>query len=246
MQVQQIPSIGIIGFGRFGQLLVNHLTPDFSVAVNSQSSDGDIIRGTGAIPVSLEEVCARDVVIPAVPISAFEETISDIAPLIDDVLVVDVCSVKEYPVTIMQKYLPETTGIIATHPMFGPDSAWSTLAGQKIVVSQIRCDDSVFDCIKTYLWNKKLQVIETTPEEHDRQIARTQILTHFIGRGMSQFKAIPFEIDTEGYKRLLKILDVVENDTEQLFRDMNWYNRFDKEAREEFIRALQQIHKEVS
>jgi len=53
-------------------------------------------------------------------------------------------------------------------------------------------------------------VIETSAFEHDRQIAVSLGLTHFIGRALAETEARPQDIDTEGYRRLLKILEVVE------------------------------------
>ena len=84
-------------------------------------------------------------------------------------------------------------------------------------------------------------MIEATPEDHDRQIAVSLALTHFIGRALSEFGAEPLEIDTEGYSRLLHILDVVTHDTWQLFVDMHQYNPFAGETREAFISALKAI-----
>jgi len=48
-------------------------------------------------------------------------------------------------------------------------------------------------------------VIEASPSEHDRQIAVSLALTHFIGRSLAGMGAKPQDIDTEGYKRLLHI-----------------------------------------
>ncbi|MBS1271988.1 MAG: T-protein [Candidatus Marinimicrobia bacterium] len=242
---EEITTIGIIGFGRFGQLMVEYLSEDFRVKVSSHSKDANTVGKSGGELTSLKEVCQCDAVIPAVPISAFGETMQRIAPMIAGNLVIDVCSVKEYPVEQMRKYLTEETQILATHPMFGPDSAGDTVEGQKIVIHGVRVPDDLYACIKSYLKEKGLQVIEATPEEHDRQIARSQVLTHFIGRGLSIYGAKGIAIDTEGYKRLLHILDVVENDTPQLFTDMNKYNRFAEAARHEFIQALQEIEQEL-
>ena len=41
----------------------------------------------------------------------------------ENAVIVDVCSVKEYPVQWMRELLPANVSILATHPMFGPDSA---------------------------------------------------------------------------------------------------------------------------
>lgn len=221
--------------------MVEYMARDCPVFVSSRSATQDQVAESGAELVSLEQVCRCDVVIPSVPISTFESMIQRITPLLSDNLVLDVCSVKEYPVEIMLKHLPESVQILATHPMFGPDSAAETIHGQKIVLSNIRVGAELYNRIKQYCMDKGLVVVETTPENHDRQIARSQVLTHFIGRGLSEYGAEDVEIDTEGYKRLLKTLEVVRNDTDQLFADLNRYNKYAAEMRESFIKALQDI-----
>ena len=72
-----------------------------------------------------------------------------IAPLLSpDALVIDVCSVKEYPVRLMKELLPERVSILATHPMFGPDSAAHALQGRKIVLCAERIADFAYQKIK--------------------------------------------------------------------------------------------------
>jgi prephenate dehydrogenase len=238
-------SIGIIGFGRFGQLLVKYLSEDCAVFVSSRTATTDEIAAVGGEAETLAKVCQCEMVIPTVPISSFRGMLEKMKPYLSDNVVIDVCSVKEYPVQVMQEVLPESVGILATHPMFGPDSASDTVQGQKIVLSKIRLDDIFYKRIKTYCIRKGLKVIETTPENHDRQIARSQVLTHFIGRGLSEYGAEEIEIDTEGYKRLLRTLEVVGHDTKQLFFDLNKYNKYAAKMRKSFIQALQEIDQEL-
>jgi prephenate dehydrogenase len=126
--------------------------------------------------------------------------------------------------------------------MFGPDSAARSLQGHKIVLCPERIDAQKCRKIRNWLEQKGLTVIETTPAEHDRKIAVSLSLTHFIGRSLSEFGATPLDIDTEGYKRLLHILGVVNNDTWQLFEDMHRFNPYARETREAFVRAMTLIH----
>ena len=239
--------IGILGFGRFGKLMVHYLARDFDVLVYNRSDNADAIMASGAKPVSLEVTCRQKMVIVSVPISIFRETLETIAPLLaPDTLVIDVCSVKEYPVRLMKDLLPEEVSILATHPMFGPDSAADALQGRKIVMCRERIDKQAYRKIKSYLTSKGLVVMETTPEAHDRQIAVSLALTHFIGRSLAEFGATPLAVDTEGYQRLLHVLGVVENDTCQLFQDMNTYNPYAFEARSAFMAAVQKIHQRLA
>ena len=238
--------IGIIGYGRFGKLVSHYLSRDLSVYVYNRSDKSSEIVRTGAQPASLEKVCQQDIVIPCVPISAFRDNLRSMAPLLkSDCLVIDVCSVKEYPVQWMKEELPESVYILATHPMFGPDSAADTLQDRKICLCKVRVPKNMYDKIKKYLILKGLIVIEATPQEHDEQIATSLSLTHFIGRTLSKWGAVPLDIDTEGYKRLLRILDVVERDTWQLFEDMHRYNPYAKDKRIAFTNIMLEINSKL-
>lgn len=238
--------IGIIGFGRFGKLMAGYLAKDFNVYVYNKSNKEEQIKSTGAIPATLERVCKQRSVILSVPISVFRDHLQQIAPLLQkDTIIVDVCSVKEYPVKWMKEILPEHVSILATHPMFGPDSARNSLLDRKIVLCKERIANERYEKIRTYLSSKGLHVIETTPEEHDRQIAVTLSLTHFIGRSLEEFGAQELIVDTEGYKRLLHILDVVTHDTWQLFQDMNNYNPYANEKRLDYIKAVNKVEEKL-
>ena len=234
--------IGIIGFGRFGKLAARYLAEDFDVFVFNRTDKSTEIKKTGARKAALKTVCQQKIVILCVPISTFKEVLVEIGPLLKrDVLVVDVCSVKVYPTQWMKDSLPETVSILATHPIFGPDSATDSLKERKIFLSPIRIGKKQYQKIKTYLASKELVLIESTPEDHDEQIAISLALTHYIGRTLSEFGAAPLGIDSEGYKRLLHILEVVEHDTWQLFYDMHRYNPYAKEKRAAFMQAMQKI-----
>jgi len=233
--------IGIIGYGRFGRLTARYIAEDYPVVVYNRSEVAEK-RPKGIRFTGLEEVSRQKVVVLCVPISHLRDLLTRIAPMLKkDTLVVDVCSVKTHPVRWMENTLPPSVSILATHPMFGPDSAANSLSGHKIVVCPVRIDSGRFKEIKTGLSSKGLVVIEATPEEHDRQIAVSLALTHFIGRSLAKFGADDLPIDTEGYKRLRHILGVVENDTWQLFEDMHTYNPFAEKIREDFIGAMHKI-----
>lgn len=239
--------IGVIGLGRFGRLAVSYLVKDHEVCVYTPSGRFDEIEALGTRPVSFTEACIQDTVLLCVPISKFAENVEYAAPFIrPGALVVDVCSVKEYPVAVMQKHLPEHAQILATHPMFGPDSAADSLQDAKIVLCPERIDAERYGKIKACLAGQGLKLIETTPEEHDRETAHSLALPHFIGRAMEAMGLESLEIDTEGFKRLLHVMGVVTHDTWQLFMDMQTYNRFAKITRHEFLAALNKVEDKIN
>lgn len=240
--------LGIIGFGRLGALLTRYLAQDFDTFVyEPREGFESAIKACGANPVDLATAASQDMILPLVPISQLEQVLQDIVPYLKKgAIVTDCCSVKIKPVETMLKYLPEQVSILATHPMFGPDSAADTLFGSKLVICPVRISPTVYAPIKTYLEKHGLKLIESTPEEHDEQISRSLFLAHLIGRALIEIEASPLEIDTKGYRRLMKILLTVENDSWQLFEDMYQHNPYAEETRTVFLNALQSLSHKIN
>lgn len=239
--------VGLIGFGRLGRLAAKNLSQDCDLLVYDKTLAEDEVKAINAQASTLAEVCQCPIILPIVPISQLQELLKEMTPLLknSNALVVDVCSVKKLPITWMKQILPEHISILGTHPMFGPDSAMKSLYGHKIVLCPERVEDSVVHNIKNYLESNGLKVIVTSAQEHDQQVASSLLLTHFIGRTLIDFGASDLSIDTKGYRRLMKILETVENDTWQLFEDMNNYNPYADELRERFIQSMGKINQLV-
>lgn len=236
--------IGIIGLGRLGVLISKYLGQDFDL-VAFDSKPLAKLKKENKLPlkiVSLNEVCQSSIIIIAVPISEFEKVVKKISlKLLPGTLVIDVCSVKEHPVKSMQKFIPKDCYILGTHPMFGPDSAEKTLWGSKLVLCPTRLPSKYFLAIKNYLQSQGLQIITTTPTKHDKEMSETLLLTHLIGRTLIELGSKSKEIDSKGYRRLMRILETVENDSWQLFFDMNNYNRFSKDIRINFQKSFKKV-----
>ena len=234
--------IGVLGFGRLGKLLVRNFTLDATVCVYDINLERSEVENLGAKLATLEEICKSKILIICVPISQISSVANQIKNLVTkDTLVIDVCSVKVYPMEKLTSILSKEVEVLGTHPMFGPDSASRSLYGCKVVLCQERVSDKVFNNIKGYLESHGLKVIVSTAHEHDKQIADSLILTHTIGRTLMDMNSSPMEIDTKGYRRLLKILETVENDSVQLFNDMNKYNPYAKEMREALSSSLNKV-----
>ena len=77
---------------------------------------------------------------------------------------------------------------LATHPIFGPDSASDSLKGKKIVLCKTRISNDLYKKIKDYLSKNGLNVIETTPEKHDKDIARILESINIINKDIKEVK----------------------------------------------------------
>ncbi len=239
-------SVGLVGFGRIGRLLARHFSRDARIFVADVKLDPRAVRAVGAVPSTLTEACAQDVVVLCVPMAAFEDLTRRISGLVKPgALVVDVCSVKEHPVRAMKRHLPKSVSLLATHPNFGPDSAADSLKGRKIVLCRVRMKDADYARAKRVLRKKGLEVVEMTPREHDRRMASSLVLTHFVGRSLVAYGAKTTGVDTEGYKRLLRILETTQNDSWQLFEDMNRFNSFAAPMRRRFLAAMKATDRRV-
>lgn len=238
--------IGIIGFSRFGQLLAKILKPHAEVFVYNRSDKTQDAKNLGVNLVDLEKVCQCDWVIVAVAISAAESMIKQIAPLVKKgSLVMEVCSVKVLPAKWLQSYLPQEIEIMATHPMFGPDSAKEGTKDLQWVICPLRISSERLNQVKNILNQLSVKIIETTPEDHDEQTAVSLAMVHFIGRGLEEFGIKDLPIKTLGYERLLKVNETVTHDSFQLFLDMQRFNPYTKAMRKKFLLSLKKVNKKI-
>jgi prephenate dehydrogenase len=239
---------GILGYGRFGQLWAEALSLFGEVTVYDKvvTTQPNIKNIKTA---SLYEVGQADLIFILTPISRFEAACLELKDFLKpSALVVDCCSVKIYPAQVMQKVFSNRQSLIATHPLFGPDSVRKSggFHGHKIVVCPIQSDEIKLSTLTNLLKKMGLNILTATPEDHDKQMANSQSLVHFIGRGLAAIEMQPLELATPDFQALLNINKMVVNDTWQLFLDMHLYNPFAKEIRNKLLQQLIKINDEVN
>lgn len=232
--------VGIYGLGRFGAFWGDQLSK--FATVKGYSRNINRVCPSTIERVSEEEVLSCDVVVICVAISAMENFLNSIKGKIKPgTLLMDTCSVKVHPVTLMLDLLPQGVDIIGTHPMFGPDSGRNGVAGLPLVISDVRVDRAKYQ-LWVDLFNKmKLSVIEMTPEQHDKEAAYTQGITHFIGRTLSDLHLKGSAISTTGYNSLLEIIKQTCNDEYQLFLDLQKYNSYTTDMRKDLKHSLHKV-----
>jgi prephenate dehydrogenase len=228
-----------------GALLARHFSRDFPIHAYDPKPGRK--RAGREISATFASACAQSVVVICVPIAEFERVVRRAAPLLrPGTLIVDTCSVKEHPVRVMKRYLPRSVDILATHPNFGPDSAAESLEGRQLAVCKVRISSLRWKQVRAVLRRHKLVVLEMSAAEHDRRSAQSLVLTHFIGRTLIANGSRSTGLDTEGYKRLLRILQTVQNDSWRLFEDMNRFNRFAGPMRKRFLAKMRVIDRRVA
>lgn len=235
-------TLGIIGFGGFGQFMVKHLQPYISVTVHDLTDLSHVAAENDVAWGTLKETASKDIVILAIPVQFMESVLIDIKDyLIHGALVADVSSVKVKPIDLMLKHLPSTVDILGTHPLFGPQSGKYGVKGLNMVVCPVRSKKT--RAVVHFLSNVlQLNVLERTPETHDKQMAYVQALTHFIGRSINEMDIPDVEQKTPAYQYLLDIKRNLGGDSMDLFLTIELENPYAKKVREEFMDALKSLN----
>ncbi len=233
--------LSIIGFGRFGQFAAKILRNHFNVFVSDKLDKSKEAEEIGVNFVSLQEASSKNIVVLAVPISEFKNVLKEIKDYLKEgSLILDVCSVKVKPVKWMKEILPDYVEIIGTHPLFGPQTGAQGIEGLTLVLCPVKTKN--LNKVKSFLEELGLKVIVTTPEEHDKQMANSQSIVHFISEALIKMGIKKQDLELTSYSKLLEMLEIVKYDSPQLFRDIQKFNPYTKEVREKFIDLLLKIN----
>jgi len=240
--------IAVIGHGRFGKLWANCLSKFEDIFVYDKNKNSRLNNNPKIHFQSLEIVTKADLLFLAVPMSEFENICKDISQMLSEkTIVVDTCSVKIYPVELMERYFSKSQPIIASHPLFGPDSvSVGDLKDKEIIISQVRASREQENILTDLLIRMDLNIINMSLREHDKCMARSQALVHFLGRVFAKLDLKDFEAKSPNYKALMKINNLVNNDTWQLFFDMQKLNPFAKDLRKNLIRELKALDEVIN
>ena len=237
----------VVGYGRLGQTLSEIMRKQCAVAIlEKDPTKQKLAKSNGFELAALEEIGQFQTIIVCVPINQFEPVIKEISgKLAPGSLLIDTCSVKVYPVKIMMDTVPKAVQIMATHPLFGPDSVKLGLKGLGMAVCPVRVEQDNLNDWHHFWRGLGVRVLEITPEEHDRAAAYTLGLTHFVGRVLGELNLKREEIATTGFNALLEVIEQTSNDTWRLFHDMQHYNPYTKEMRDKLATALADVQKKL-
>jgi prephenate dehydrogenase len=236
---------GILGLGRFGQCLAKLLLPFGSVMAHDVSLRSSPIDDVPL--VSLEEVARAEILFLLVPISSFRDCCQQVAKHVTPAtLLVEACSVKVVPLQIMQEIFSPAQPLMATHPLFGPDSILDAggVRDHKIVICT-ETHHALAQKMKALFQQIGLAIIFLSAEEHDTAMAHTQALAHFLGR-VPMLSAPQELLSTPSFELLKNMAHLVAQDKEELFFDMHRYNPFTRLVREQLLEQLGALHQKLN
>ena len=227
-------TLGLIGYGHFGaflHVLANRFLPDATLKVHAPER-----APNGELFFTLEEAAGCDAVILAVPISAYQTTLERIQPhLGTGSVVLDIATVKRHTMDLLEATDP-SVNFISMHPMFGPESYSQRdgdVNGFRVVITGHNLASGTYDAFCERLTAAGFSIIETTAAAHDRDLAETLFLTHYIGQIVARGGFKRSDIDTVSFGSLMDAVDSVRHDT-RLFEDVFRFNPYCREVIERF------------
>jgi len=235
-RLKQSLTIGVLGFGNFGQFLAKRFVQQGHTVIATSRSDYSKIAGDLGVNFfrDIDDFCEEhpDVVIVCTSILSTEESLRSFPfqRLKRNTLFCDVLSVKQFPKQLFQQLLPEDFDILCLHPMFGPDSGKHSWKDLPLVFDKVRIGTSprrVERChnVLQIFEAEGCRMVEMSCEEHDRQAASSQFITHTVGRMLGTMELAETTISTKGFESLLSLVDNTYNDSFDLYYGLFMYNK---------------------
>ncbi|KAL2973564.1 hypothetical protein AAZX31_14G053000 [Glycine max] len=224
--------IGVVGFGSFGQFLAKTMIKQGHTLRATSRTDYSLL----CLPMGIQffrDVAAfleadNDVILVCTSILSLSEVLSSmpLTCLKRSTLFVDVLSVKEHPRNLLIKVLPEESDILCTHPMFGPDSGKDGWQDLTFVYDKVRIrDEAICSSFLHIFASEGCRMLQMSCEEHDKIAAKSQFITHTIGRTLAEMDIKSTPIDTKGFHSLVQLKDTTIRDSFDLYSGLFLHNR---------------------
>ncbi|KAL7694755.1 putative prephenate dehydratase, prephenate dehydrogenase, aminotransferase, class I/classII [Plasmopara halstedii] len=243
--------IGIYGFGNFGQFLAKTMAKSHEVRATSRTDYSTTAAQLGCHYFSSTNQLENffnglDILLVCVSILSFESVVNKLPrDLLDNLVIVDVLSVKTHPKQILLRNLPQSTSILCTHPMFGPESGKYSWRGLPMMYEKVRVLSSehnhVMDTFLRIFEMEQCRMLEMTCESHDEYAASSQFLTHLTGRVLNVQGVRNTPIDTRGFKNLVRLVDDTCKDSFDLFQGLYKFNPNSEQQIRKFRESLDEV-----
>ncbi len=213
-----------------GRWFANFLLKDGKEVVITGRNEKKLLEarqqlGVEATTSLTSAVEGAEVILISVPIDNFEEVVKQLQPHLNPKhIVIDITSIKVFPVGTMHKYI-KTGLVLGTHPVFGPGA--KDVRNQNFVLTPTNDEETALaQKIKQYLEARGARVTLMPPHEHDEMMAVILGLSHFIAiasadtllsfNRLKQMKAI----GGPTYKVLLTLAESVITEDPELYASL--------------------------
>jgi len=174
----------VLGAGKMGIWYVKYCKTNGDTVVLADRNAEKLAKLKDELDVETADfptaVKGADRVLICVSISSLEEIVRKIVPSTHKGQpVMDICSIKEYPVQVMHKYLKEAL-VLGTHPVFGPGS--NGIAHKAYVLTPTNKQEEAYAKeFKKWLDMERAHVFVMSPKKHDELMSIILGFPHFVG-----------------------------------------------------------------
>ncbi len=173
----------------------------------------------------VDAVKKADRVMICVSISSFEEVVKRIGPsLRDGQAIMDICSIKQYPVKVMHENIKHGI-VLGTHPVFGPGSKGVEHKAYVLTPTNA-AEEKYAEDFKRWLEKMKARVFIMTPQKHDKLMSIVLGLPHFLGlvacETLLEQKSFPETKQVAGttYRMLFTLAEATALETTDLYANL--------------------------
>jgi chorismate mutase/prephenate dehydratase len=238
---KRIRTVGIIGgTGKMGQLLRPFLEQaGYNVIISGRKTE-----------LNYEECIKRsDAVIVNVPIKNTIEIIKKIGPYFKNgKLIVDNTSIKTQPIEAMLRYTGKNAEVLGMHTIFGPKAG--TVHGQNVAFVHTPKSGEKSREFENIFYKYGAKIIQTTAEEHDKEMAFHQNLEHFTKIALSEIIRKKFKNPErlEGFsspnsENSLITMGRILSSEPELLAEIQEFNKQSPGMIEEYLKTINKIGK---
>jgi prephenate dehydrogenase len=191
------------------------------------------------ITSNFQEACKEaDRILICVSISSFEEVVKQFAPVIHTgQTVMDVCSIKEYPVRVMHENIKQGL-VLGTHPLFGPGSK-GVAHKTYILTPTNEAEEKYAAEFKLWLDKQGAHTFVFSPQKHDELMAvvlgMAACETLMAQPNFAQTK----EVAGTTYRMLFTLAEATAMETPDLFANLQTKLPQVRQMEEQFIQNAQ-------
>ncbi len=236
-------SVGIVGCGRLGRLLAELLGRGFTVRVY----DRDPQRISGhAGATTLAGAAGADAVMLAVPVRELPGVLAAVTPhLRPGAVVLEAGAVKTVSARLPRQ-LPAGWRRCPCIRSSRPSSLGEQPAGQTMVLCPVRrTPPPVTRFWEAYWTGRGFRVVRTSPSVHDRVMARTLVLTQWLGRACAGLSAGEPPFAAPSWEHLLALMETAAGDDWATFADLQAYNPYARAERRRLRAEMARLEREL-
>ncbi len=245
MPMLQGIQIGFLGYGRFGAAFAA-LMEERGYQWLAWDPVAELPEAHAAANVD-DLVASANLIVIAVPVSAFETVLRNLRPRLSARhRVMDVGSVKQGPCRLMDEILGTDIGHVGCHPLFGPLSI-ARAEPLRAVLCPSEQHPETAKLVRALFESLGCEVREQEPGHHDRYMALTHAMAFFIARGL-----LDLGVDKDlhwappSFAALASSIAAVRSDAGHLFNAIQLENPYAAATRQGLIEALTLIDQRLS